>query len=158
MTPASIVSTPTPDCDGIQQVQSIIARVAHDIDRKHWPGLRSLYADEVETDYTSLFGGTAQRQRGDDLIDGWRTALAAVSTQHLLGPIDVDLSGSAARAECHVCAWHHAAGAASGDGGVVHGHYIFALEKRAEAWRITAMTLDVLHQSGNTRLLQEASA
>jgi len=76
----------------------------------------------------------------------------------LLGPIDVDLSGSAARAECHVCAWHHAAGAASGDGGVVHGHYIFALEKRAEAWRITAMTLDVLHQSGNTRLLQEASA
>jgi hypothetical protein len=55
----------------------MIARVAHEIDLKAWPMLRALYADQVETDYTSLFGGTPQRQRGDDLIAGWRRVLSA---------------------------------------------------------------------------------
>lgn len=138
-----------------ERLQSIIVRVAHHIDRKDWAELRSLYADEVETDYTSLFGGTPQRQRGDDLIDGWRRALAPVSTQHLLGPIDVEVAGSIASAQCHVRAWHHARGAASGDEWVVGGHYIFGLARTGETWRITTMTLETLHQSGNAKLLQE---
>jgi hypothetical protein len=56
----------------VATIQFMIARVAHAIDLKAWPMLRALYADQVETDYSSLFGGTPQRQRGDDLIAGWR--------------------------------------------------------------------------------------
>ena len=81
----------------------------------------------METDYTSLFGGAPQRQRADDLVAGWEKALAAVSTQHLLGPIDVELQGSWAVAECHVRAWHQAKGMADGDEWVVGGHYVFGL-------------------------------
>jgi len=141
----------------IENIQSIIVRVAHDIDRRQWSRLRALYADEVETDYTSLFGGAPQRQSGDDLIQGWQKVLAKVSTQHLLGPIDVTLSGTAATAECHVRAWHHATGAPGGAEWVVGGHYVFELAKTSETWRITTMKLETFHQSGNTKLLQEAS-
>ena len=77
----------------LEQVRSIVVRVTHHIDRHDWRALRALYADDVETDYTSLFGGAPQRQRADDLVAGWQQALAAVSTQHLLGPIDVELRG-----------------------------------------------------------------
>ena len=144
--------------DDIERIRSVIVRVVHRIDRKEWQALRALYADDVETDYTSLFGGTPQRQGGDDLIDGWRHALGAVTTQHLLGPIDIEVSESAARAECHVRAWHHAAAAPSGDTWVVGGHYVFALANAAEGWRITSMKLETFQQTGNTKLLQEASA
>jgi len=56
----------------------------------------------VETDYTSLFGGEVLEQRGDALIEAWRSLLAPVITQHLLGTIAVDVNGAAATARCHV--------------------------------------------------------
>jgi hypothetical protein len=114
----------------------------------------------VDTDYTSLFGGEPQNQRGDDLIAGWRAALATVSTQHLLGPIDVTVAGggASATAECHVRAWHHAKGAPGGDEWVVGGHYLFGLARTGERWTITATTLEVLQQSGNLELLAQAAS
>jgi SnoaL-like domain len=69
----------------------------------------ALDANQVATDYTSLFGGEPQSQAGDALIDGWRTHLATVVTQHLLGPIDAEIAGEQARARCHVRALHYAA-------------------------------------------------
>ena len=38
-------------------VRTVVARIAHGIDTRRWADLRGLYADEVTTDYTSLFGG-----------------------------------------------------------------------------------------------------
>src|SRR5262249_43549442 len=99
-----------------------------------------------------------QHQNGDDLIAGWRAALATVKTQHLLGPIDVRITGATAVAECHVRAWHYAAGAPGGEEWVVAGHYLLALTKPEETWTITGMKLETLHQTGNSRLLAEAAA
>ena len=96
-------------------IRSIVAAVAHHTDAKRWKELRALYAQEVETDYTSLFGGTVQRQSGDELIPVWQGALGNVATQHLLGPIDVRLDGSTAKAACHVRAIHLAKGAPGGE-------------------------------------------
>src|SRR5687767_2976383 len=95
----------------IEKVQSVVVRVAHYLDGKRSSDLRSLYADDVETDYTSLFGGAPQRSRGDDLIDGWRKLLGPVATQHLFGPIEVSVSGVVARAERHVRASYYVKGA-----------------------------------------------
>lgn len=52
--------------------------VPHHIDGKRWAALRSLYADEVETDYTSLFGGEPHKQSADALVAGWRGVLERV--------------------------------------------------------------------------------
>lgn len=141
----------------VESVQSTVARIAHHLDAKRWDDLRALYADEVDTDYTSLFGGAPQRQRGDDLIAGWRRALGKVTTQHLLGPIDVALSGASASAACHVLAGHHAPGAPGGEEWTVAGHYEIALAKQGDAWRITKMKLETFRQTGNQQLLAEAA-
>lgn len=141
----------------IEIIRSLVASVAHHIDAKRWTELRSLYAGEVETDYTSLFGGTPQTQSGDALIAGWQTVLAGVQTQHLLGPIVVESSGSVASARCHVRAMHRAAAATSGELWEVLGHYVFELTRESGTWAITKMTLLTQLQTGNTRLLQEAA-
>jgi hypothetical protein len=139
-------------------VRNIVAGVAHNIDAKRWNELRALYADEVRTDYTSLFGGEPQSQSGDALIVGWRGVLQNVRTQHLLGPITLAFDARTATARCHVRALHQAAGAPGGELWEVLGHYVFSLANGASGWKITSMTLETLLQTGNTKLLAEASA
>jgi hypothetical protein len=148
----------TTDSGDSEAVRSIVAGVAHHIDRKHWTELRALFADEIETDYTSLFGGTPQRQAGDALIAGWRGILEKVSTQHLLGPIEVRLDGKSAHAFCHVRALHQAPKAKSGELWEVLGHYHFELSSKGSHWQITRMKLETFLQTGNAGLLAEASA
>ena len=141
-------------------IRSVVTRVSHHIDRKRWSELRSLYAEEVDVDYTSLFGGQPQRQRGDDLMEGWRSALAVISTHHLFGPVDVTVTagGASATAECHVRAWHHAKGAPGGEEWVVGGHYAFGLTRTGESWVIATMKLETLQQTGNLKLLEQVAA
>jgi hypothetical protein len=77
---------------------------------------------------------------------------------NLLGPIDVQFSGTTARAECHVRASHHAEGTPGGAEWIVAGHYVFELEEGASGWLTTRMTLETFQQTGNTKLLQEATS
>ena len=148
----------TRDHDQADSVRDVVAGVVHHIDSKRWSELRALYADDVRTDYTSLFGGTPQEQSGDALIAGWRGVLEKVKTQHVLGPIVVELAGTKATARCHVRAMHVAPGAPGGEQWEVLGHYVFVLQNGPSSWRITDMTLETLLQTGNTKLLAEASA
>jgi len=137
-------------------VRTTVAGVVHDIDGKRWRQLRARFAAEVDTDYTSLFGGAPARQSGDALIAGWRDALERVATQHLLGPIEVRVAGERANSWCHVRALHHAAGAPGGELWEVLGHYRFELERGDGGWTIARMVLDTLVQTGNRQLLAEA--
>jgi hypothetical protein len=141
----------------LEAVRATVTRVTHEIDAKHWDELRKLYADQVRTDYTSLFGGTPVTQTGDALIQGWKSALAKVHTHHQLGPIVVKLRDGTATATCQVRGLHHADGAPGGTEWEVLGHYVFELSKRADGgWVIHDMTLLTRIQTGNTKLLQEA--
>ncbi|HEU5061442.1 MAG TPA: nuclear transport factor 2 family protein [Kofleriaceae bacterium] len=139
--------------DVILAVQAIVTRVAHTIDGKRWSELRALFADTVQTDYTSLFGGQVQEQRADDLMAAWQGLLGQVVTQHFLGPVEVEVSGELARAECHVRGYHVKKGAPGGDEWMVAGHYVFELERSPAGWLIRTMTLQALHQTGNLKLL-----
>jgi hypothetical protein len=138
----------------ILAIQAVIVRVAHTIDGKRWAELRALFADTVQTDYTSLFGGEVQDQRADDLITGWRDLLGSVVTQHFLGPVEVEIAGQVARAECHVRGYHVKEGVEDGDEWMVAGHYVFDLQRSASAWTIQGLKLQVILQSGNLKLLQ----
>ena len=132
----------TMDQESREAVRTVIASIPHHIDAKRWGDLRGLFAAEVRTDYTSLFGGSPQTQTGDALVDGWKGMLAVVATQHLLGPITVKGVVTGARAACHVRAMHHAAEALGGPFWEVLGHY----------------ELRTFLQTGNTKLLEEATA
>ncbi|HWO14576.1 MAG TPA: nuclear transport factor 2 family protein [Polyangiaceae bacterium] len=139
-------------------VRDIVTRVAHHIDARDWSKLRSLYAERVTTDYTSLFGGEVQQQAADALIETWRGVLGPLrATQHLLGPISVLLDGDYARAECHVRGYHYRDGLPGGSEWMVAGHYVFELSVRDAGWQIDAMTLHTYYQTGNRQLLEQAA-
>ena len=141
-------------------VQGVVARVAHYLDGRRWKELRALFADDVETDYTLLFGGEVQKQSADALVlQGWQTLLSPLdATHHLLGPIDVDIKRKTAIAECHVQAYHLAARAKSGPDWTIAGHYVFTLHRGYGGWRIEKLVLTPSYQTGNRQLLSEAGA
>jgi SnoaL-like protein len=142
-----------------EAVRRTVTGVVHHIDHRRWPELRALFADAVTIDYTSLFGGEVQTQKGDDLVGGWRKLLSPVTaTQHLLGPIDVVMNGGEATATCHVRGYHFAKGLPDGDVWLVAGHYVFALAPEAAGWKIRKMTLQTLYQTGNTKLLEQVAS
>jgi hypothetical protein len=143
----------------VEAVRETVTLVTHEIDAKRWDELRRLYAEEVATDYTSLFGGTPVKQPGGALIDGWKAALAKVATHHQLGPITVKLADGRATAGCQVRALHRADGAPGGTDWEVLAHYVFELSRSSDgAWKIHGMTVLTRLQTGNTKLLQEAGA
>ena len=140
----------------LEAVRSVVTSVTHHIDHKAWPKLRALFAEQVRSDYTSLFGGDPQQQAGEALVDGWRSSLARVATHHLLGPIEVHVAGATAYAACHVRATNELPSAPGGATWEVLGHYLFELARSGTGWSIAAMTLETFVQVGNTKLLAEA--
>ena len=138
-------------------IRTIVTRIAHTIDARQWSELRRLYADEVETDYTSLFGGDVQHQKGDDLIEAWRRMLTPLTaTQHLVGPIEVRVRGERAAADCHVRGYHILDGQQGSAEWMVAGHWAIELVENAGMWKITKMTLQTFYQTGEKDLLQRA--
>ncbi|WP_437278744.1 nuclear transport factor 2 family protein [Sorangium sp. So ce375] len=147
----------TQELNDAQAIQNVVVRVAHHIDARRWTELRGLYADVVVTDFTSVLGGEVQEQTPDDLLAGWRKFHSAIdTTQHFLGPLDIELSGERATVECHVRAYHRFARAPGGEDWMVAGHYRYELSKRADGWKIVKVTFTVSYQTGNTNMFEEA--
>ena len=142
----------------VEAVKAVVASVMHHIDRRRWGKLRPLYEDRVRADYTALFGGSIQDLPADDLIAAWRKTLSPLVTQHVLGPIEVEVVGPLATAHSHVRAYHVLSGAPSGAEWLVAGHYVHILGKSDGAWKIREIAIEVFYQTGNRNLLREAAA
>jgi hypothetical protein len=154
---------PGTDITRDEAIRAVVARIANTIDTRRWTELGALFADEVTTDYTSLFGGEVVRQSGDDLIAAWRQMLSPLdATQHVTGAIDVHHRGSVAIAECNVRGYHISARAPGGSEWMVAGQWIIEMTESggpesAARWLVTRMTLRTFYQTGNRDLLAQTA-
>jgi SnoaL-like domain len=124
---------------------TVLTRMLHAIDAHDWETLRASFADQVRTDYTSLFGGEPETVAADDLVARWRPLmLGYTATQHQTGPV----VATGDRLDAHVTAHHWLDDAPGGDTWTVHGHYV----ARVAGERITELTLLTLRQTGNRDL------
>jgi uncharacterized protein YijF (DUF1287 family) len=141
-----------------EQIRDIITGFSHHVDHRRWQELQALFSDDVTVDYSSLFGGEPQTLSATDLVTGWRTRLSPLrATQHLLGPIAVELRESGANAACHVRGYHFREGLLGGPDWMVAGHYLFSLGKQSGSWKIQRLQLEFFYQTGNAKLLDEAA-
>jgi len=127
-----------------------------DVDRRDWAAIRAGLADEVEVDYTELFGGRPERLPAEELVARWRALLPGFdSTQHHLGPpATVAGADDQATLECTVRA-HHRIGAREW---LVAAWYRLDLRRSSGVWRIAAITVHVISVEGDTGLPAEAAA
>ena len=141
--------------DERSEVLNIAAALAVNVDARRWEALLELFAPEVLTDYTSLFGGTPQRQPREKLVGGWAAFLPGFTrTQHMIGAALVEVEGDRASLAAPVVAWHFCKDPVPGGGDtwLVGGRYEMQMVRSADKWRITHLTLAAAWAEGNLDL------
>lgn len=144
------------DRAAIAEVTSVMCLL---VDAREWEHLERLFSDPVDVDYTSLFGGDAQRLSPSELVGGWRTLLSRLdATQHLLGGHVIALDGDRATCAANVTGTHILANSTGGSRWTVGGRYDFALERADNRWRISGLTLTLRWADGNRHIMDAAAA
>lgn len=140
-----------------EAVSRHVTGMLHAIDARDWDAVRAAFADEVFVDYTSLNGGEAGPQASDVLVGGWKAMLPGFeATQHLTGPMVIELDGEEAEARMAVTATHRMDGLDPSAVWTVGGHYVIGLAPDGEGWLIDAMTLQTAFVTGDTSLPEQA--
>jgi hypothetical protein len=156
--PAEEISTlGPPDAGGTfvdrQAIADTITRLLHAVDGRDWTAIAGVLAEQIRTDYTSLFGGSSEIETPGELIGAWRALLPGFdATQHLTGPILADVSGDTARASCAVTAIH----CIGKDHWTVSGYYDMELVRTGRSWRISAITYRNVLAAGDESLPRKA--
>ena len=126
----------------IDQQQIIAATVSMAVlaDRREWDVLiEEVFTDEVMADYTALMGGEPFKGKAVDLVAGWKEGLTTfTATQHLVTNHEVSITGNRAEVRAYFQATH-----CKPDNTlwVLGGRYHYIVEKLADRWRISAITL-----------------
>jgi hypothetical protein len=128
-------------------------------DLREWAAVRQQFADRVYVDYSALTGTPGAEVNADALVAGWKAFLPGfTSTQHVITNHRVAINGRRAQVTSQFIATHRLDGAAGGELWTVAGRYLHTLERHPSGWKVTAMTLTVAWQSGNTELPKLAAA
>ena len=136
----------------IQQVAAVIASGA---DRHDWKRVRAAMADEVTTDYSSLFGGKPVTQSADQLVKDWAAFLPGFdSTHHMVASLILtSVRGNTATAQANFTATHRIDKSLW----VLGGRYDYGLSKVSGEWRLTSLTMTALWETGDRGLVQLAA-
>ena len=126
------------------------------VDAKDWALARSLFADEITVDFTSLVGGEPATIPADALIAGWSGNLTEEKQSfQLRGNHRVVWdSPDHARMHSHGYAWNRMeAGALPENGGdpmwEVWGTYTHDFERESDGWVVTGMAFVMMAERGN---------
>ena len=127
---------------------NVITRLFWAVDHHDWDTLPKVLDKEVLLNY-----GEPATLTPTDIVSMWRPLFTALDThQHLVGNHLVTASGNAATVTASFIATHQYAG----ETWTLGGDYEFRLLDDA-GWRITAMTMTPVWQTGPADLIQRAT-
>ncbi|MEL6401413.1 MAG: nuclear transport factor 2 family protein [Cyanobacteria bacterium J06607_6] len=131
-----------------------INSVATFADQGDFASIEALYADEIQVDYTSLWGGDVQTYTPKSLMTAWASVLPGFDqTYHDIANVQVELAGNLATATADVVADHHL----EADLWQVTGQYEYRFVKSADQWQITHMTFNLIDEAGDRALVTLAA-
>lgn len=132
------------------EIRRIVDEIDNACDAKDWKTLRSYFTDEVEIDFTQLSGGEPATITADDFIKGWETNLfAEKKTFHQRGNHRIEIEGERARVFSKAYAFNLLESGEVTGLWEVWGNYTHALRKTENGWKVSGMTLDIIHQRGD---------
>lgn len=138
-------------------IQETILKYAWGIDSRNWALFRSIFADELEMDFSSYSGAPASRMTGDEWVAGCQAMLPGFdATQHVLTNFMIDVDGDEATAIVYMKAEHFIANSLGDNFHTLGGHYTHRLKRHGDRWLIHATTLTVTWSRGNRQVYELA--
>jgi len=100
-----------------------------------------------------LAGGEPATVKADDLIKGWETNLfAEKKTFHQRGNHRIEIEGDRARVFSKAYAFNLLESGEVTGLWEVWGNYTHTLRRSENGWKVSGMTLDVIHQRGDEKV------
>ena len=148
--PSNSLNITTPDEAAIQTIVESVANLA---DRENFESLEKLYANEVEVDYTSAFGGEVELKSPQALMTQWASSLPGFDrTRHEISNIETVVTGNEATATADVTANHYL----NEMFWQIAGSYEYGLVKEDGQWTINQMTFLAESEQGSRDIINQA--
>lgn len=135
------------------RIISIVSSIPLAVDLAAYDLAERAFAADIVVDYTSLWGGEAQRMTPAELMTAWRGIVPGFdATRHEIADVRVTIEGSEARASAFVDGRHFL------DGQVWRpvGTYDWRLSKIDGVWKVTHITFTVTQEIGARALAEQA--
>ena len=148
--PSNSLNTSTQDEAAIETIVESVANLA---DRSNFESLEKLYAQEVEVDYTSAFGGEVELKSPQALMTQWASSLPGFDrTRHEISNIKTEVKGNKATATADVTADHYL----NEMFWQIAGSYEYGLVKEDGQWTIDKMTFIAESETGSRDIIDKA--
>jgi hypothetical protein len=135
-------------------VAEVVYAYATGIDTRDWQLYRSIFADEVEIDFSSWDGSAPRRMRADDWVAGVQPLFHGLdATQHSMTNPRVSIDGSRATCVMYMQAAHFLASSEGDAEFTIGGYYTDQLVKTPAGWRLCGVKLTVLWSRGNKHIM-----
>ncbi|MDG1311884.1 MAG: nuclear transport factor 2 family protein [Porticoccaceae bacterium] len=131
------------------EIQQVINLYASALDKQQWDALEGVFTDDAVANFIGI-GVFEGRQAIVELVASVLTQCSV--TQHLLGNINIVVTGDTATATCYLSALHVGLGDYAAETLTVWGEYSDELVRTAVGWRIKHRTLTSQHASGDIGL------
>jgi 3-phenylpropionate/cinnamic acid dioxygenase small subunit len=141
-------------------VAETVYRYALGIDTRDWPLYRSIFTEEIAIDFSSYNGQPGARMPADAWVQRLQRQFTGLeATQHTMSNPMVDfIDADHARCRMYMQA-HHVLDPKDTDSWyTIGGYYDDVLIRERAAWRIAAVTLNVLWQRGDASIMVKARA
>lgn len=140
-----------------QEIGDTILKYASGIDQRDWERYRSIFADEVEIDFSSHSGIPAELMNANDWVD----AVSALqngfdATQHTLTNFSYDIKGDEAVVDVYLTAEHFLTNDQGDNNVALGGYYTHHLRRSTDGWKIYKCKLTVTWNRGNRHLYDMA--
>jgi hypothetical protein len=133
------------------EIADVQLRYATGVDSRDWELFRSCFVDEIEGDYSSVFGTPPARLSADEFVAMIAPVMSALTaTQHMITNLAVTFKDpDHATVVAYVRAIHYNAAADGGTEQTVYGYYTNTFVRTVEGWRISKVKLTSRIQTGN---------
>ena len=134
----------------------LINRFCFSIDLRHYKAMRNCLTDEIEFDYTALFG-TQMPPTADKLVENVRLNHQKLrGTQHITTNHLVILEGDRAKCRVNFQAQHFFPNDRGNSLWTLGGRYFYSLVRTQEEWKISGCVVDVIWTDGNLQVFDLA--
>jgi SnoaL-like domain len=149
------MSSSAPDAAAESAVCRTLYDFAAGIDTRDWTLYRSVFADEIDLDYSSYRAESVGRMRADDWVGRAKVLFTGLdASQHCLFNPRVTFVEDAAEIFVYVQAEHFLANALGDNWFTLGGYYHDRLTLVDGRWKISAKKLVVLWNRGNRSVLE----
>jgi 3-phenylpropionate/cinnamic acid dioxygenase small subunit len=133
-------------------------RYATGLDMRDWKCFRSCFADEIEVDFSSIFGGDGPRKvTADRWTEAARRTIGGLkATQHMITNHVITVDGDKALCIAYVQAQHYLPNDQGDNTQTMGGYYTNHFIRTAQGWRIKSCKLTLTWNKGNWGIFELA--